>query len=432
MNYEEAREYIKEKEKIGSVFGLESIKTLLGRLDNPEKNKASIHIAGTNGKGSILAYVEETLIEMGENVARYISPTIFDYRERWKHNKVWSSEEEVEEALTEVRNAVESMEKDGMDSPTAFEIETATFFLLSQRWESQVNLIECGMGGRLDATNVIEEDAINLLASVSFDHMQILGDTLAQIAEEKLGIVRDGSVLVTYPQCEEVKNVVREYCKKHNVMLVEADMECLETLEENIHGSTFDYKGRVYKIQMGGGYQISNAITAIEVLGVYIKKNHPDYDDERIYQIIYDGLKNTLWEGRFEVVRDKPLIIVDGAHNEDGWRSLRESIDNHFTNNKIIYIIGVFADKQYDRMIQMLGPTADIVYAIQSDSPRALAAEELSREFEKAGVKSKAVKRPEEALELAVRKAEEESGVIIVSGTLSILGDMIKCIKSRR
>ena len=123
---------------------------------------------------------------------------------------------------------------------------------------------------------------------------------------------------------------------------------------------------------------------------------------------------------------------MDGAHNEDGWRSLRESIDNHFTNNKIIYIIGVFADKQYDRMIQMLGPTADIVYAIQSDSPRALAAEELSREFEKAGVKSKAGKRPEAALELAVRKAEEESGVIIVSGTLSILGDMIKCIKSRR
>ncbi len=411
MNYPEALSYIKEKEKLGSSFGTDTIKELLRRLGNPETAAPAIHIAGTNGKGSIMAYVEETFVRTGMTVGRYISPTIYDYRERWTRNKEWASEEDVAESITAVSEKIEDMVADGMASPTAFEIETAVAFYLFKKWKCDIMLIECGMGGRLDATNVIEKDKLSVLASISMDHMEVLGKTVREITREKLGILRDRTVLVSYPQTPEVMAEISGYCALHNVKLIIADTDELVINEEHFYGSSFTYKGEDYDISIGGRYQIYNAITAIEVLK-YFKDVCGDE--------IYSGLLTTRWDGRFSVVNDDPLVIVDGAHNEDAWTGLKKSLDKYFTNSKVIYIIGVLADKEYNKMIDILGPTAEMVFAVQSDSPRALAAEELSKVLTENGIDSVFIDVVEDESEIGAADETEVESADAFEGELEI------------
>lgn len=438
MDFKEARKYIKEMEKSGSVFDLDGINFLLEKLGHPEKGIPAIHIAGTNGKGSILAFVEETLIRSGYDVGRYISPTIYDYRERWKHNKKWASYEDVAEVITVVKDIIDNMSEDECRTPTAFEIETAAAFLLFKKWGCDVILVECGMGGRLDATNVLEEDVINVIASISLDHMQVLGKTLKEITAEKLGIVRDGTTIVTYPQSDlEVLADIRDYAMKHNVHLIETDIDSLHVLEDFYHKAVFEYKGAEFDISMGGHYQIYNAITAIEVLRIFEKKmlDHQAAEKKTFRSIsdeIFGGLLATTWDGRYTVANINPLIIVDGAHNLEAWCRLRESIDKYFTNRDIIYIIGVLADKEYRKMIEILLPTMSYVYTVQSDSPRALPAEELARYISQEGIKAEAVDDIRDAIDMAAEKAykAEKETVVVVCGTLSITGDAISYIRS--
>ena len=436
MTYKEVSDYIAEKEKLGSVFGLESIRELLRRLGNPEKGIPAIHIAGTNGKGSILSYVEETLIEAGLSVGRYISPTIFDYRERWRLNKEWATEEDVSFVITEVAEKVLEMTDEGMDSPTAFEIETAATFLLFKRWNVDVMLIECGMGGLLDATNVIEGDVINVIASISMDHMQILGATISEIAKQKLGIVRKGSVLVSYPQVDEACDVIREYARENDVRLTEVNVESLSIVEDDAYGSSFIYKGNDYQLQIGGSHQILNAVTAIDTLFSFYDEFLGDNEALNIDRLhfaeyIKRGLRKTKWEGRFSVYKKNPVIVVDGAHNEDAWLKLRESLEKYFTNDVFIYIIGVLRDKEYKRMVEILAPTADYVICVESDNPRALDCDELAREFTSAGVHAESCKTSyEAALERAIDMAKKRKKELVICGTLSITGKMIRCIES--
>ena len=419
MDYIEARAYITEKEKLGSVFGLEGIRELLKRLGNPEKFTPAIHIAGTNGKGSIMAYVEETFIKAGMTVGRYISPTIFDYRERWTRNKEWASREDIAKAITITAQKVEEMVADGLPSPTAFEIETAVAFLLFKYWQCDVMLIECGMGGRLDATNVLEMDVLNVLASISMDHMSVLGNTLKDITREKLGIVRDKTVLVSYPQCEEVMQEVREYCILHNVKLIAADTDELVINEQSLHSASFTYKGEDYDISIGGEYQIYNAITAIEVL---------KYFREVCEDSIYMGLLTTQWSGRFSIVHNDPLVIVDGAHNEDAWIQLSNSLEKHFKDKRLIFVMGVFKDKEYSKMIEMLSPRMAACYTVCSDNPRSFAPEELADTINKSMDENVAIPvgDVDRAIDMAVERAKETGESIIVCGTLSITGAALR------
>ncbi len=423
MNYKEARAYITEKEKLGSVMGLGTIRELLRRLDNPEKVAPVIHIAGTNGKGSILAFVEETLVGAGLNVGRYISPTIYNYRERWRHNKNWVEPGEAAEAITAVAEKTEEMVREGLPSPTAFEIETAAAFWLFRKWKCDIVLVECGMGGRLDATNVFEGDAINVLASVSKDHMAVLGDTLEAITNEKLGIVRDGTTLISYPQAEEVEKVVESYVNQHDVRYIKTGKTQLKIKSEHIKGASFIYKGQDYQISVGGEYQIYNAITAIDILK---SLDFLDEIDNKINdEIIRQGLMNTAWDGRFTVANYDPLVIIDGAHNEDAWLRLRESLDKYFTNQKFVYIMGVFADKEYGKMIDILSPTMEMCYTVRSKNPRALSPEELAAKLRKVGVEAHSVGDVKLAIDWALDKAESDTKIVIC-GTLSITGTALK------
>ena len=245
MRYDEVLKYIEERNKLGSVPGLDNILGLLRRLGNPEKGIPAFHIAGTNGKGSIMAYVETVLIEAGYKVGRYISPTIIDYRERWQINKEYMPKRDCGQIMGRITEEVGRMEEAGEGRPTSFEIETAAAFLWFKKKGCDIILIECGMGGGLDATNVFTETPIDVLASISFDHMQFLGNTLTAITKEKLGIVKKDDILVSYPQTAEPKKAVEKLVKKNGMddgRYFEADPAELSDVNDGMFGSTLHIK----------------------------------------------------------------------------------------------------------------------------------------------------------------------------------------------
>ncbi|MBE5944109.1 MAG: bifunctional folylpolyglutamate synthase/dihydrofolate synthase [Lachnospiraceae bacterium] len=416
MDFAVAINYINEKNKLGSVPGLDNIKELLNRLDNPQNKCTCLHIAGTNGKGSIFSFVQEILLQAGYKVGRYISPTIFDYRERFQINKEYIGEEDFAAILTEVSCAVSDMEKEGLKSPTAFEIETAVAFLYFVRERVDYALIECGMGGRLDGTNVIKEPLITVMASISMDHMDFLGHSIEEIAREKTGIIKPGCKCVSFPQSDAAAEVINEVCRKNQVTLYAVNEKDISDVKYGLEESSFSYKNHTYSTCLMGEHQIKNAATAIEVAGCIegVTQEH-----------IRKGLKKTVWMGRMTKVADNPLTFVDGAHNQDAWMYLKDTINKYFTNKRIIYIIGVLKDKEYGKMIDILKDTMSYAVVVTPDTPRGLDKDILVKLLRENGVVADTADNSEEALEKAKSIACDQD-VILVSGSLSFIGEYMK------
>ena len=421
MEYTVAMNYIEEKSKLGTVPGLVNVKELLLRLDNPQNKCACLHIAGTNGKGSIFAFVQEALIKAGYKVARYISPTIFDYRERFQINKEYISEKRFCELLEKVSKIVDVMVFEGGYDPTAFEIETAIAFQYFYEENVDFVLVECGMGGLLDATNVIDNPLLTVFASISMDHMQFLGDSLAEIAANKAGIIKPDGYCVSYAQEEVVRKVLDERSKNLCAKMYYASTDALKILSMDIEGSKFLYKEKEYEIGLLGEHQIYNAIVAIEVLEKLsaINKVKIEYED------IYDGIKETKWLGRLTRVSENPPIYVDGAHNEAAWLFLKGAVNKYFTNKKIIYIIGVLKDKEYTRMVDILKDTMNYVITVTPNTPRGLSKEILAKLIAQCGIEVDCADSSKMAIELAKKKADKDS-VILVSGSLSFILDYLQ------
>lgn len=416
MDYKTALQYIEDKNKLGIVPGLDSIKELLRRLGNPENGCKAMHIAGTNGKGSVFAFVESALVSAGYKVGRYISPTIFTYLERFQINMEFMDEKTFAELMTIVSKKISEMEKEGWKSPTAFEIETAVAFLYFFNEKCDYILLECGMGGMLDATNVIASPEVSVMARISMDHMQYLGDTIEEIAINKSGIIKDKSVCVSTVQRKEVFEILKNVCKNHDTEFITVDETELNIISEDMEKSVFKYKGQIYKISLIGEHQILNAATAIEALKtVNISEEY-----------IKEGLAKTIWKGRMTKVCDKPLTYVDGAHNEEAWMVLKHNINKYFTNKRIIYIIGVLKDKEYNKMIDILCDTMEYAITITPDSPRGLDGKILADIISEKGVKADAADDAEDALRKAscyinYNKADEY--MILVCGSLSFISD---------
>ena len=446
MNYNETLQYIHEKEDRGIVPGLDNIERLLGKLGNPERSMPAIHIAGTNGKGSIMAYVETILRLSGLKVGRYISPAIFDYKDRWIIDGQNPSEEYVADIFTRLEPFVSETEEELPPGPTSFEIETAAAFMMYKDSRCDVSLVECGMGGRLDATNVFTSTPIVVLAKISYDHMQFLGETIEDIAREKLGIVKEGDILVTYPQDTPVMDFIRSYIRDNfeNVTLIEADINELKIEEETLEGSTFSYKNEMYGISLLGRHQIYNAITAIETVRAFygwimarVKDDAAsvkygdavftkfDMCSDGIDRFIIMGLKKTVWQGRLEKLRDDPPFYIDGAHNEDAWITLAGNLERYFTDKKKIFIIGVLNDKEYPKMLDILTPYMDCAITVTTvNNKRALPGETLAELIKEKGVTAEAAPDYKYAVERAVTLAVSTGSVIIACGSLSFVGDM--------
>lgn len=416
MDYKSAINYIEVKNKLGSVPGLDNVKELLRRLGNPQDKCKCLHIAGTNGKGSVFSFVQEILIEAGYSVGRYVSPTIFCYLERFQINKVNMSEDDFARMLTIVAEQVDSMTADGLNSPTSFEIETAIAFLYFERMQVDYVLIECGMGGELDATNVIECPVVTAFASIGMDHMQILGDTLEKIAMQKAGIIKPGSICVSAPQDKEAEAVIADRCKMLGNELIFVDEDGINIQSMDIDRTVFNYKGNSYEITLLGDHQVINAATAIEVSRCIV-----GISEENIRQ----GLAKTVWSGRLTKMSDSPLMFVDGAHNEPAWTMLRKAVNKYFTNRRIIYIIGVLGDKEYTRLVDIFADTMSYVVAITPDSPRALDKDVLAGLLRDRGIaRVETADTSDEAMKLAFMSADT-SDVILVCGSLSFISDYL-------
>lgn len=343
MNYEEARVYLDGVSKYGSVLGLENIRQLLLRLDNPQDDLKFIHIAGTNGKGSLLAYISTILKEAGYTVGRYISPTLFSYRERIQVNEQYIEKEALARLTTKIAKAVEEMNQEGMQ-PTIFELETAMSFLYFKEKQCDVVVLEVGFGGLEDATNIVTTTILEVITKIGIDHVAILGDTLEEIAKNKAGIIKPDTVVVSMEQRPEVQKILEETCKEKHASLFVAKKEELREVCYGLETQSFCYRGERYEISLAGSYQIENAALAVETiqklrtLGYLITE-----------EALLQGLKKTVWRGRFTVLQTEPLFLMDGAHNADGAKFYGNLCSNMFLRKSYSTLWECFRIRKWTR-----------------------------------------------------------------------------------
>lgn len=419
MNYKQAMEKMEQIAKKGSVLGLEPVSILCERLGNPQDKINVIHIAGTNGKGSILAYLESIFREGGYKVGKYSSPTLFSYLERFKINGENMEEEEFASYFTKIDKCLNEMKKTNAPMPTAFEVETAIAFDFFYEKGVDVVLLETGMGGESDATNIVKHPVCTVIASVDMDHMAFLGNTLSKIAEKKAGIIKETVPVVVSPnQKKEVIGVLIETAERKHAPFFQAQMP--EIYDFSLEKQSFYFpekEGKKYEIALLGTHQPENAATALKVVEV-LKENFPFTELQ-----IAEGLKNTKWPARFEMIEKEPLVIRDGAHNENAALRLKESLQKYFTKPQFIYIMGVLKDKEYEKIIDIMAPMTELVYVIAPKNERALPAEELKAAWEKHNKKVIVAKDAKEALKLALHVYGEESGILCF-GSLSFMSEL--------
>ena len=429
MKYEEVMDYMELKvNKLGSVPGLDSIRELLKRMGNPQEKLTFIHVAGTNGKGSVSTLIANALTANGYKVGRYISPVISDYRERIQVNNRMISKTAVADGMTEIFDICTAMEGEGLAHPTAFEVETALGFRYFTDKKCDFVVLETGMGGTLDATNIVENTKLCVFTSISRDHMAFLGDTLAEIAANKAGILKAGCKAVSAPQEESVKQVLQQECDKHNVSFACVRREDIKVGRQSLRGQKISYGAYKHvELPLLGSYQTENAALALEALEC-LKSCGVSLKEEKIRK----GFMESQWPGRFEILSKKPYIIADGAHNEDAVKKLMETMRFHFTNQQIIYIMGVLKDKDYTPMIQEAVPMAEFIFTVTPPNrERALPAFELAKVVREYNPNVTATDSVEEALELA-RLMAGDDGVVLAFGSLSYMGKLRACFAGKK
>lgn len=427
MNYKETINYIRDTEKFGRNYGLSRTEKILELLGNPHKKLRCIHIAGTNGKGSITAMLNSILIEAGNKVGMYTSPYLEVFEERIQINSENIPENSLSIVVSKIKIAVDVVISLGYEQPTEFEIITCAAFMYFMVEKVDYALIEVGLGGRLDSTNVIYP-ILSIIASISLDHMQVLGNSLEEIAKEKAGIIKSNVPVVLYPQEFQVENVIRETCFQNNSALINVKRDSAKLISVNEINCTQSIHLKTYKdeydidLSLLGSHQLLNcatALTGVEVLkslGVKIEKKH----------IIY-ALCNLRWIGRLEVMNRDPLVVIDGAHNIDGINRLVESVERYFKYDKLILVLGILADKQVEVMVKSITPMASKVIAVTPHSERAELALELREVILKYNKNCEVIEDYNEVYKKALSYSNS-GDLILFCGSLHMIGDMRKII----
>ena len=417
MNYVEARKYLADISAKGNLLGLDSIRILLNELGNPQEQLRFVHIAGTNGKGSVMAYLASVLKHAGYRVGRYISPALFSYEERIQINGIYIPQEDVARLVTRIAQARDRIESRGEPSSTIFEVETAISFLYFAEQNCDLVLLETGMGGREDATNVVTTTILEIFSSISMDHMEFLGDTLEKIAWNKAGIVKQGTQAVSDSQQPEAAKALEQVCKEQEAELHFVDPQRLDGIYYGLKEQKFSYRGMEdLVIHLAGTCQIHNAALAVDAAQILRKMGYAITEKD-----IRKGLSDTVWEGRFQVLSDRPTVIMDGAHNPDAAKALMDAVHHYFKEEKIYYIFGVFSDKEYDKIIDMTAPRAEKIFTVETkENPRAMPAADLAEAVKRINTDVLPVGDVRRALKLALQEAEPED-VILVFGSLSFL-----------
>ncbi|GAA0748146.1 folylpolyglutamate synthase/dihydrofolate synthase family protein [Clostridium oceanicum] len=428
MNYKEALNYITEACKFGSNLGLERTEKLLEILGNPHKKLKCIHIAGTNGKGSTTSMITEILMESGYKVGMYTSPYIEEFEERIQINRNNIEKNKLADIITKVSSAVDKVLELGYDNPTEFEIITVGMFYYFYKEKVDFAVVEVGLGGRLDSTNVLDP-LLDVICSISYDHINILGDSIEEIANEKAGIIK-GAPVVLYPQKKEVEEVIEKVClyKKSLLLKVNNNVEniCEYPIEKNKGYQKFRLKTvkDEYDITLPllGVHQINNCITAITAIEKLI-----DMDFKIKKENIINGLKNVEWKARLEVLKNNPITIIDGAHNIDAINKLKLNIEKYFKYKNMTLILGILKDKQVEDMVKTITSLADRVITLSPNNNRAKSPEDLMKIVRKYNPNCQWETDYKKAYEKAVSYSKEED-IILICGSLYMVGDMRKII----
>lgn len=418
MTYEEALSYIHSICWKGSKLGLDRTRELLGKLDDPQKELKFIHIAGTNGKGSTAAMLSSILEEAGYRVGLYTSPFINRFNERMQVNHQPIPDEELA-ALTEyVRPHADAM----ADSPTEFELITALAMVWFARQKCDIVVLEVGMGGELDSTNIIDVPEAAVIAAMGLDHVKELGPTMADIARAKAGIIKEGGRVVSYGGNPEADEVIAAVCRARNASLCQPDFSAIVPGDFSLEGQTFSYKGwRGLRIPLVGAYQMNNAAVVLETVEV-LRQRGWSVSDEAVRK----GLADTRWPARFEVLRRDPVFIVDGGHNPHGIRATAESLSRLFPGRKITFVTGVMADKDVEHILGLIVPLAEQFFTVRPDNPRAMDAGELAARIEAMGAKATACASVQDGVDRAIQ-AEGPHGVACALGSLYMSGEVRSC-----
>ena len=425
---------IEELKKRGSVPGLDAIEGLLEELGHPEDNLKIVHIAGTNGKGSIFAYLSSILIAAGFKVGRYISPTISCYEERFQINGEYITKDKLARLYNIVEEAMKREEEKTGLKPTLFEVETAISFLYFKEEEVDYALIEVGMGGRMDATNVIRHPELTVISSISYDHQAFLGDTLEEISWQKAGIIKESCPVVLSENSDEVCKVIEQEAKKKRVKCIEIEPTDYEVLSETPYGSTFLWKEQRYETKLPGRHQVSNAVTALAASEYLFHKDYEKnnarkaiakkLDEMNVKSAQQGGIIRTCWPGRLEVLKKEPLFYRDGAHNPDGAKKLAAFLQKYFTNKKIIYIMGVLKDKEYKKMLRYLMPMAKEVYVFKPKNERGLSAQILADTIKEVADVSVTIESDVNAAVFRALDTAKPDDVLVACGSLSFMEEM--------
>ncbi len=374
MDYSQAMEYIHGTLKFGSKLGLHNIETLLGLMGDPHKKMKYVHVAGTNGKGSTVAFISSILMAAGCKVGINTSPYIQRFTERIKINDSEITGEDLARLTGFVKEKADMMVAGGDNHPTEFEIVTAIAFQYFYENGCDAVVLEVGLGGRFDSTNIIDTPDLAVITTISYDHMDRLGNTLSAIAFEKAGIIKQGGDVVSYLQEPEVAAVLEKVCSERGAVLHTTGFSGLEPLEFGVGGQVFNFEGyKGLEISLLGEHQLKNAAVAIKAAEILMGKGYPITPES-----IRQGLKNAKWPGRLEVLGTDPIFLVDGAHNIEGARVLRDALDKYFPGRKLTFVMGVLMDKDYKAMMEAVFPGCLKVITVTPKSERALPAKELA------------------------------------------------------
>ena len=415
MNYNEALEYIHSFDKFGSKPGLERIEALLAEIGNPQNYLRIVHVAGTNGKGTVSTMLSDILVEDGRKTGLFTSPYVVDFCERMKLDGEMIPHDDLCALVEKFKPIVEKLNKKNV-YPTEFELITAMAFYYFKESECDIAVMEVGLGGLYDSTNVVKQPEVSVITHIAYDHVAVLGNTIEEITLQKCGIIKENCPVVVYPAQEKsVTKIIEAVCKEKNSCYSMPDIEKTEILSSDIFGSEFLYDGEKIKISLAGYHQILNSITAYETakkLGI-----------EKAVAI--KAMKNTVMPARVEVVRKNPLVILDGGHNADGAEALCKALDGM---GKYVAVVSMMEDKDVDESLSYLLKNAGSVVATQCSNPRAMKSEKLSGICKKYCDEVFFESVPENAIDkaLSLRKDDE---FVVICGSLYLAGDIRKYIK---
>ncbi len=419
MTYQEALDKIHSLNKFGSRPGLSRVKKLLSDMGNPQDEVKYIHVAGTNGKGSVCAVISSVLKSAGYKTGLFISPFITDFCERIQINSIPIPHDKLRELTEYVFSFVEKLNKEDIII-TEFEFVTAVCFEYFKREKVDLAVLETGLGGLLDCTNVIKTNLCSVITSISLDHTDILGETIEEIAEQKCGIIKDTCPVISSEQLEAAARVIKNSTIRHHCPLLFSTDIKVNTLAESIDGTTLEFNGLNLELSLIGEHQVKNARTALAALAVLTK----DAGVKISSDAMQDGFKNALNPARFEVLSKEPLIILDGAHNADGMLAFANAVKKYTRGKKRLLLMGMLSDKDSLTSSRYIEGLFDSAFTVPVSNPRTRSAEDMAEILKNHIENVNVCKTPFEGFDKALDKAKKENAALIICGSLYLAGEL--------